>query len=79
MADPQMLYHLNLKNAKLEEALGDLFAQAGRAFIVEGPLPEEISVRADDLNFRDALTLLLPAGYTAMEEKDGVYHIKRAA
>ena len=79
MADPNMLFHLNLKDAKLHEALDDFFAQAGRAFIVEAPLPDEISVRAEDLNFRDALALLLPSSYTAMEEEDGVYHIKRVA
>ncbi|HOF86648.1 MAG TPA: hypothetical protein PLZ36_00910 [Armatimonadota bacterium] len=78
MADPDMLFHLDLKDAKLERALDDLFAQAGRAFLVEDPLPETISVRADDLGFRDALALLLPPNYTAMEE-GGVYHIKRAA
>lgn len=79
MADPKMQYHLSLKDAKLEEALDDVFSQAGRAFVVDDPLPETISVHADDLSFRDTLHLLLPTGYTAMEAADGIYHIKRAA
>lgn len=79
MADPNMTYHLDVKDAPLEDVLVDVFTQADRAFVVDDPLPDTITVHADDLGFRDAINLLLPTGYAAMEAEDGIYHIKRAA
>ena len=79
MADSDMLYHFEMKDANLEQALDDFFTQAERAFVIDDPLPETITVHADDLSFRDALALLLPANYTAEEREDGMYHIRRAA
>ncbi len=77
MADPDMLFDLNLKDAKLCDALEDFFRQAGRAYALDDDLDVDIvSLRAADLGFQDALLLLLPTGYTA-GEIDGVYHIRR--
>ena len=78
MADPNMLFDLNLKDTDLHAALDDFFQQAGRAFELEDPLDGVISVRAADLGFRDALKMLLPAGYEVFEERD-IYHIRRMA
>lgn len=74
MADPNMLFDLNLKDADLHEALGDFFRQAGRAYVFEDIPDGHISVRAADLGFHDALVLLLPTNFEALEI-DGVYHI----
>ena len=76
MVDPGMLFHLNLKDADPRQALEDFFQQAGYAFTLDDPLDGVISVRADDLNFHDALKLLLPTGFTA-EEVHGIIHIRR--
>jgi len=76
MADPNMLFDLNLKDADLHQALDDFFRQAGRAFVLDDEPGEIISVRAADLNFKDALTLLLPENFDYYE-KEGIYHIRR--
>lgn len=78
MADPNMLFDLNLKDTDLQAALDDFFRQAGRAFEVKDPLDGVVSVRAADLSFHDALRMLLPAGYEAHEEH-GIYQIRRIA
>lgn len=76
MADPDMLFDLNLKDADLHDALDDFFRQAGRAFILDDNPGVKISVRAADLNFQDALKLLLPVGFDFFEQ-NGIYHIRR--
>ena len=78
MADPAMRFQLNLKDTSLVQALDDFFREAGRAYQIDAELPEEISVRADALKFREALALLLPGGYGAAEDERGVYHIVRS-
>ncbi len=76
MADPNMSFDLNLKDADLHEALNDFFRQAGRAFLLEDDPGGLISVRAADLNFQDALTMLLPDDFDFYEQH-GIYHIRR--
>ncbi len=76
MADPNMLFDLNLKDADLHEALDNFFRQAGRAYLLEDDPGDLISVRAADLNFQDALTMLLPEGFDFYEQHD-IYHIRR--
>ncbi|MHB9129566.1 MAG: hypothetical protein ACYDBB_00565 [Armatimonadota bacterium] len=77
MADPNMLFNLTLKNADIREALQDFFREAGSAFSIDAELDGTISVHAADLEFREALALMLPEGYGA-EEVDGVFHIIRS-
>ncbi|MHB0936945.1 MAG: hypothetical protein ACYDCO_09440 [Armatimonadota bacterium] len=76
MADPNMTFDLNLKDADRHQALDDFFQQAGRAVIFDDEPSHVISVRAADLSFRDAVELLLPEGFQAVEI-DGIYHIRR--
>lgn len=78
MADPEMLFDIRVKDANLRQVVLDLFAQADRAVDIH-ELPEDVvTVHAADLGFRDALALILPAGYQAVE-RDGMFHIRRAA
>ena len=77
MAEPQMLFHLTLKDTDLRAALADVFAQAGRGFTFDDMPDGVVTVHADDLNFRDTLKLLLPTGFEAVESPDGLYHIRR--
>ena len=76
MADPEMLFTLNLKDADLRAALNDFFRQAGRAYVLDDNPDGTISVRAVELNFQDALALLLPEAFDFYEQ-DGIYHIRR--
>ncbi|MHB9023746.1 MAG: hypothetical protein ACYC7E_06150 [Armatimonadota bacterium] len=78
MADPDMLFHLTLKDADIHAVLDDIFTQAGRTFVIEDALTGKITVHADDLEFREALALILPTGYT-VQEIGGIYHIRRIA
>ncbi len=75
MADPDIRFDLNLTHADLRLALDDVFIQAGRAFIIDDVVEGEVSVHAADLSFRDALALLLPIDYEAVEI-NGLYHIR---
>ena len=74
--DPNMSFDLNLKDADRHQALDEFFQQAGRAVIFDDQPSEIVSVRAADLNFRDAIQLLLPEDFEAAE-LDGIYHIRR--
>lgn len=75
MTDPNMLFDLNIKDTNIYEALDDFFAQAGRAFVVDDPIRDTvISVRVADVGFDDALKLLLPPDYEALEIGE-IYHI----
>ncbi|HEX2949020.1 MAG TPA: hypothetical protein VHV83_05565 [Armatimonadota bacterium] len=76
MADPDMLYDINLKDADIHQVLDDFFKQAGRAYTIDDPLDGAISVHAADLNFQDALELMLPKNYEATEIGE-IYHIRR--
>lgn len=76
MADPNMLFDLNLKDTDRREALDDFFQQAGRAVSFDDEPSDLVSVHAADLSFRDAVHLLLPEGFQAVEI-DGIYHIRR--
>jgi len=76
MADPDMLFDLNLREDDIHDALKKFFQQAGRAFVFDDDIQEAISVRAADLGFKDALSLMLPTGYQAVE-MDGIYHIRK--
>lgn len=76
MADPNMLYDLNLKEADLVEALSDFFAQSGRAFVFDDLVDGTVSLRSSDLGFHDALKMMLPEGYEAVEIGE-IYHIRR--
>ena len=76
MTDPYMLFDLQFKDADIQQALGDFFRQAGRAFVLDDDLDSKISLHVADVGFQDALELMLPTGYTAAEI-DGVYHIRR--
>ena len=76
MADPDMLFDLNLKDAELVDALSDFFARTGRAFVIDDSVAGTISLRSSDLGFHDALKLMLPDGYEAVEVGE-IYHIRR--
>lgn len=77
MADPDMRFDLNLKDADRHQMLEDFFQQAGRAVVFDDePSNNVISVRAVDLSFHDAVELLLPEGFQAVEQ-DGIYHIRK--
>ena len=76
MADPDMLFDLNLREDDIHDALKNFFQQAGRAFAFDDDIQEAISVRAADLGFKDALSLMLPTGYQAVEI-EGIYHIRK--
>ncbi len=77
MADPEMLFDLNVSAADIHDALNDFFRQAGRAFVIDDDaLTGTVTVHAADLGFDDALHLLLPTDY-AVGEIGGVYHIRR--
>ncbi len=79
MDDPGMVFDLNVKDADRRLVLEDIFAQAGRALVID-ELPEGVvTVHAADLSFHDALKLVLPEGYQAIEREPRVYHIRRAA
>lgn len=75
MADPDMLFDLSLKDADIHQALDDFFRSAGRTYAVDDPIEGSITVHAADLSFQDALNLMLPTDYRAMEVGN-VYHIR---
>ena len=75
MADRDMRFVLNLKDADRHQALDDFFQQAGRAVLFDDELSDIVSVRAADLSFRDAVDLLLPERFQAVEV-EGIYHIR---
>jgi len=74
--DPNMSIDLNLKDADRRAALDEFFQQAGRTVIFDDALDDLVSVRATDLNFHDAVQLLLPENFEAAEI-DNIYHIRR--
>jgi len=77
MAAPDMRFDLNLKDADRRQALEDFFQQSGGAVVFDDmPSDNSLSVRAVDLSFRDAIELLLPEGFQAVE-KDGLYHVRK--
>jgi|GEM_PF-2401407 len=79
MIDSNMRFDLNLKDADRRQALEDFFRQAGDAVVFDDvPSDNSLSVRAVDLSFRDAIELLLPEGFQAVE-KDEIYHIRKVS
>lgn len=76
MADPDMLFDLNLREDDLHDALHRFFTESGRAYSIDDDVQGTISVKAADLGFKDALELMLPTGYQAVEI-EGIYHIRK--
>jgi len=76
MADPDMLFDLTFKDADIHEALDDFFRVAERPFMFDDEVKGVISVHVADVGFDDALQLILPKDYEALEV-GGIYHIHR--
>lgn len=76
MTDPDLRFDLNLREEDLLDALHAFCWESGRAYIVDDRPAGNGVVIAADLSFQDALRLLLPTGYQAVEI-GGVYHVRR--
>lgn len=76
MADPNMLFDLTLKDADIHDALQDFFKMAGRAYVLDDDVAGHVSLHVADVGFHDALVLMLPTNYEALEI-GGIYHIHK--
>lgn len=74
MANPNMLFNLNLKDVEIHEALHTFFETAGRAYVLDDEVTGVVSLHVADVGFHDALVMMLPTDYEALEIGD-IYHI----